>query len=469
MPKDLQESDCSDDLFNTQLQLAKAYKTIKKAQKSSFDLLSSIAQDAAFVERVSAAFNFPVACNERCGRWYVPPPILATSVYFKSTDGHTDCCKFSLRRLNLHILPFIEKRKGVIIVDSTSRGKVMPDALSKTLPIWMCVLNRAAARLFCKPWTVSQLQLQTSSKVVSKSEQDKISSQIDGWVDALIATGLDSSLLEPLSRPLKPMWLTPVSTLQYDSARHEDKSFFPVVLVTASRRVPDGVERQHGFTYTQGAADDTENGTLRGLTPQLFWNNQGSILESGLSCDEILSKILRENHNHVNGHQFSSVAKHSRVHNTAIYLADQISSTELEAGSIIDLCVSPSLTTSLPRYLHLTVLQNKRGLSDDIFRRIETFLSAGGLWRNPIYITDDDNCRSHAAVVALLLLTIYYDLDDRLREFRLEKIDKGLLQKRLVTLVNSREGVNPTRANLKSLNSYLMSGAYTPSRMPSIE
>lgn len=32
-----------------------------------------------------------------------------------------------------------------MIVDSTRRGKRFPDSMSKTIPIWTCVLNRAIA------------------------------------------------------------------------------------------------------------------------------------------------------------------------------------------------------------------------------------------------------------------------------------------------------------------------------------
>jgi hypothetical protein len=44
--------------------------------------------------------------------------------------------------MNLWIIEIIMKHKGVIIVDSTQRGKKIPDALSKTIPIWCCVINR---------------------------------------------------------------------------------------------------------------------------------------------------------------------------------------------------------------------------------------------------------------------------------------------------------------------------------------
>lgn len=37
----------------------------------------------------------------------------------------------------------IGQRGGCIIVDSTRKGKRFPDSMSKTIPIWACVLNRA--------------------------------------------------------------------------------------------------------------------------------------------------------------------------------------------------------------------------------------------------------------------------------------------------------------------------------------
>lgn len=35
------------------------------------------------------------------------------------------------------------QKGGCIIVDSTRKGKRFPDSMSKTIPIWTCVLNRA--------------------------------------------------------------------------------------------------------------------------------------------------------------------------------------------------------------------------------------------------------------------------------------------------------------------------------------
>jgi hypothetical protein len=110
--------------------------------------LHSIAYDAAFVrafaERISP---LPCFANLRQGAWYVSPQ-LATSAgpcCFKSSDGHAGQWQFVSRRLNLHVALAAASNGGVLVVDSTRGGKRIPDALSKTVPLWAAVLNRAVS------------------------------------------------------------------------------------------------------------------------------------------------------------------------------------------------------------------------------------------------------------------------------------------------------------------------------------
>jgi len=63
-----------------------------------------------------------------------------------------------------------------ILVDSTRRGKRMPDALSKTVPIWCTVINRLAH----EEWE----NITFPSDVVSEQERSSI--------EALIPTFLTS-------------------------------------------------------------------------------------------------------------------------------------------------------------------------------------------------------------------------------------------------------------------------------------
>lgn len=96
---------------------------LKRSNLSITNRLRSIQQDADFVEEVRRAFGSgsgsssqgqqrPLVANERCGSWYIRPEVKGGSAYFKSTDGHTGQWKFSSRRLNLHLLPIIERFDG---------------------------------------------------------------------------------------------------------------------------------------------------------------------------------------------------------------------------------------------------------------------------------------------------------------------------------------------------------------------
>lgn len=108
---------------------------LKRSNLSITNRLRSIRQDADFVEEVATALagsagpggrdvdddddedaarrqGRPLVANERCGSWYIRPGLKGASAYFKSTDGHTGQWKFSTRRLNLHLLPIIERCDG---------------------------------------------------------------------------------------------------------------------------------------------------------------------------------------------------------------------------------------------------------------------------------------------------------------------------------------------------------------------
>ena len=74
-------------------------------------------------------------------------------------------------------------------MDSTRSGKRIPDALSKTVPIWCAVLNRALLIRYpdldldkTRAWDV---KLYTPPAVVSTQEHDQIEQRLAGWAEAL--------------------------------------------------------------------------------------------------------------------------------------------------------------------------------------------------------------------------------------------------------------------------------------------
>lgn len=83
-----------------------------------------------------------------------------------------------------------------IIVDSTRRGKSMPDALSKSVPIWIAVWNRM---LF--PDDPNACQLKTPEDVVPPSEHSQIEVRLDQFL-AQLTVGLSNfHVLSTLSFP----------------------------------------------------------------------------------------------------------------------------------------------------------------------------------------------------------------------------------------------------------------------------
>ncbi|KAL9050600.1 MAG: hypothetical protein Q9206_005023 [Seirophora lacunosa] len=157
--------------------ISRALSSLSRTSLSISNRLSSIHHDSLFVRQMAERYQLPLIANERCGSWYIPPDIKSGSAYFKSTDGHQGQWAFSPRRLNLHVLNIVEKHGGCIIVDSTRRGKSMPDALSKTVPIWCAVMN---SLLFGKNCECAGIY--TPDEVVSPSEHSQIEARLDTFI-----------------------------------------------------------------------------------------------------------------------------------------------------------------------------------------------------------------------------------------------------------------------------------------------
>lgn len=279
---------------------------IRAQLRDTYNRLHSIADDADFVRNeVGAAYpDFPLVANQRAGAWYVKPTAEHIHAYFKSTDGHAGQHDFNLRRANLILLPIIKERGGIIIVDSTRRGKRFPDALSKTVPIWCAVLTRARMLLLppsednssvpADVWA-RQASLCTSPQAVGRSEHAQIQERIEEWAKQLASSAYDLSALRALDRPLRPFFVSPASTLSQQSRASDfTNSCYPVICASASKLAAeaDGLERAQGFTYVQGSGDDHEAWS-KGLTPPVFWAHADEILAASREeVDAVISRIL---------------------------------------------------------------------------------------------------------------------------------------------------------------------------------
>ena len=164
---------------------------------------------------------------------------------FKSTDGHRGQWALSLRRLNLDFLRIVVAHDGALLVDATRRGRSLPDALSKTVPIWCCCANRAAG-------LAEELRL---PPCVADEEATAIKARLDACVSLMRQHAPHLSL----KKPLRCLWV--VNGDDKTIALPADAT--PIVCVSAS--APNG--------DLQGAADDEEAWAPPGFTADVFWRN----------------------------------------------------------------------------------------------------------------------------------------------------------------------------------------------------
>lgn len=117
------------------------------------------------------------------------------------------------------------------IADSTRSGKRLPDALSKTVPIWCAVVNRAI-RLRHGKGSEWDTALYTSPAAVSQQEHAQIEARLDGWAQALNES---SYHLPNVGHPLRPFWITPSTSSYPHIPSPADLSFFPIICISASK------------------------------------------------------------------------------------------------------------------------------------------------------------------------------------------------------------------------------------------
>ncbi|XP_022158493.1 uncharacterized protein C3F10.06c isoform X2 [Momordica charantia] len=302
------------------LSIYKAVRSIKRRDNTLYNALRSIYEDSIFVGEISQLWpELPLLANLRCGLWYSPK--FHSTCYFKSTDGHTNNCSFSTSRLNLHVALLAGQMGGCIIVDSTRRGKRFPDSMSKTIPIWTCVLNRSISKHLNKIHDNSlELGDPSTSDVlaengrkpaadwdcslhlplwVSGTEKAMIEEHLEEWTKQLDDSRADvATLASTLKKPLRPLWISQRSVIWLNEVPdHDSWDFTPIILVSASFSI--GVVQQRTTTefswnYIAGAGDDEES-WARGLSPNLFWNHAHDLMSSGPDvCNQKVAEIVEK-------------------------------------------------------------------------------------------------------------------------------------------------------------------------------
>lgn len=303
------------------LSIYTASRKIKKRDNSLYNALRSIYEDSIFVGEIAQLWpELPLVANLRCGLWYLPK--FHSNCYFKSTDGHTNNLSFNTSRLNLHLALLAGQTGGCIVVDSTRKGKRFPDSMSKTIPIWTCVLNRAILN-YRNKMGKSVLPMEEASNVsglytestiqdstgwdcslhlplwVPGIEKAAIENHLDGWTKQLETSGADiAPLVSLLKKPLRPLWISQKSVIWLNEVpEHDSWDFTPIILVSASS--PSGYLQQKStsqfsWNYISGAGDDEES-WARGLSPTLFWNHAIDIINLGPDqCNQKVADIVEK-------------------------------------------------------------------------------------------------------------------------------------------------------------------------------
>eukprot|EP01052_Picozoa_sp_SAG31_P032421 SAG31_NODE_3554_length_4129_cov_2.346402_3_plen_678_part_00 len=337
--------------FTAQSSLFQIQRQLHRDKHSLFNRLMSINYDSGTVAQIAAQFPaFPCMANLRQGAWYVDPKLsnYGGTCCFKSSDGHNHQWMLNLRRLNLHVALQAARCGGVLIVDSTRGGKKLPDALSKTVPLWACVLNRAIQQIRqrhmpSRPadttdtnndcaledsdhpndanallngdeavWGSPDAMALHTAPTVAGTETVQIEDRIPQWLRMLDGSEADlKSLAQLLHRPLRPVWvcaddvsqgmsndsttnacLGSVHTVTLAQLKGSQLNFTPLVCIMASETVHP---KRGEFVYGQGAADD-EEGWSHGLTSQLFWSNRDQLLSTRIedgSCLRIVHQLVQ--------------------------------------------------------------------------------------------------------------------------------------------------------------------------------
>lgn len=325
----------------------------------------------------------------------------------------------------------------------------MPDALSKTVPIWCCVLNRM---LFPEYGVHS---LHTPPQSVSASEHSQIEARLDGFVHQLQELNIPvASLRGQIFKPLRPLWITQDSPLPFTPPSFPD--FHPVVLCTSSRRVRGGEVSEGG--YIQGAGDDSEAWAC-GLTPPLFWKHREQLLRTQEDdLPALISDLLHDSSK-------TSMAEPILIKPTSILYVGSAEAREIPGPGVLISCGEDPIEkyqAKLKRnYLHLKCRTGKLGSRDlrNELPKLEQFFSTLQEVPEKLLVCCDTG-KDLALGVALAILCLYANNNGAiLTNCITGSIDKSFIRQRLSWITTSCPTANPARATLQSINSFLIQPA----------
>uniref|UniRef100_A0A7S1FT95 Uncharacterized protein n=1 Tax=Corethron hystrix TaxID=216773 RepID=A0A7S1FT95_9STRA len=412
------------------------------ASPTSRDRFLSIRYDADRFLRLllNSQLDVPLFANERAGSWYAHAASLSSvqrvrSCYFKSTDGHCGTWNFSLKRLNLHVVDVLASSPSgaCFLVDASAR-KIMPDSISRTIPMWACVLNRIVFRYRNEMAAVASeaasaadeeegvapkgredvegedwdMELHLPPHVVGEEERKAMISVVEERVRSLYDSGAvvnPARLVATMRLPLRPFWV-----VHGDEERLGDRvvnmnkilrreDCLAVVCISCSNfglarqqiSPPESLSATQPFQYVPGASDDHELWS-RGLDPIVFRDNADKILcedNAGLeiNLDDVIKaridKAVAAAASHRDGEDGSSSRCYDPIGGTGIFVGTRRSGRPPLCWTMFDAILNVTnveyddMTTAatIPRnkfYLQMPVAEGKRDRND-----LERYMAAG--------------------------------------------------------------------------------------------
>jgi tRNA A64-2'-O-ribosylphosphate transferase len=331
----------------------------------------------------------------------------------------------------------------------------MPDALSKTVPIWLTIFNRLLL-----PDMTQYHSLHVPMDVVSASEKQQIESRLEGFLAQVKALDLDLAAFRAQlnGKPMVCVWQRPGDVDSLD--RSDADKVNTIVLCTASNRT--STERSNDAYYIQGAADDHETWSL-GLNAPAFWANSEQLLScSEQDLPELVTSILAKAPGEV------AVDRPVLIKPANFLWLASDAPAEVHAADF-DIIISCTLKPNeviarkfKKRYICMTCTTGKVGS-----RQLRTELSkildlpnlldaTAGAPSTRILVT----CQSGidlAVGTALAVLCRFGTPTGSLSAHQAPpRINKDMIKHRLSWIMISAPHVKPSRATLQSVNSFLM-------------
>ncbi|RPA87364.1 initiator tRNA phosphoribosyl transferase [Ascobolus immersus RN42] len=436
---------------------------VRRQSRSVTNRFRSIITDAQFAREVRKELGWPVFTNSRGGDWYYNPKWdgYAGKCQFKSTDGHNGNWGFSKRRLGLNVLKaFRDGRPGVIILDTTRRGKSFPDAFTKTIPIWISVMN---SHFF--PGHDSAFL--PHPRLVSNQEKYHIERLLPRFLQDLKDMKIDLADYVP-PHPLRVIWANRDTDLESlaEGLESEMNKWCTLVLVMVSEVVPgDGIEGE----YIQGAADDAENWLGKsGLTHEIFWESHDELMRACAEGEEHLLAILDEK---VKQAACCHAGKTGDIEalkpTTSVFVTSSKPPADFidEDSVVIDLTgqsTATSDTESRKNTLSYKLFQGKKGAKHlrEVLPCIRSRVFEKERWmaKKILFILPPEDADGVAAACAIFVLTLFFDEEGRAKaqdQLGLD-VDKQTVQRRIAWWVLSHGESNISRSSLQSVNSVLM-------------